>query len=239
MSALFEELDYRITPIGAVSLRRRRELSTGVDVYEIKLGDEFLMSSQFTSSEIALSQLALAELSGHDLDVLVGGLGLGYTSLAVLENADVSSLIVIEMLDAVIDWHQDGLLPLGKQLTTDERCQFRQGDFFQLAIQKPGFDISVPGRQFDAILLDIDHSPEAFLDERSSSFYQPDSLRQLATHIKPGGVFGLWSNDKPDPAFTEILQSVFESARAEPIVFFNPLQQTEATQTVYLGRNAL
>ena len=64
MSVYFEELDYRPTPIGALSLRRRRELSLGVDVFEIKLGDEYLMSSLFTASEIALARLGLAELSG-------------------------------------------------------------------------------------------------------------------------------------------------------------------------------
>src|SRR6266404_2443617 len=80
MSLFFEELDYRPTPIGALSLRRRRELSLGVDVFEIKLGDEYLMSSLFTASEIALARLGLAELSGADLDVVVGGLGLGYRS---------------------------------------------------------------------------------------------------------------------------------------------------------------
>ena len=53
MSLDFEELDYRPTPIGALSLRRRRELKLVVDVFEIKLGDEFLMSSLFTASEIA------------------------------------------------------------------------------------------------------------------------------------------------------------------------------------------
>ena len=51
MSPLFEELDYQPTPIGTLSLRRRRELSLGVDVFEIKLGDEYLMSSLFTASE--------------------------------------------------------------------------------------------------------------------------------------------------------------------------------------------
>jgi hypothetical protein len=75
----FEELDYRPTPIGALSLRRRRELKLGVDVFEIKLGDEFLMSSLFTASEIALARLGLAELSEHGLDVVVGGLGLAAT----------------------------------------------------------------------------------------------------------------------------------------------------------------
>ena len=60
MSRLFEELDYRATPIGELSLRRRRELSLDVEVYEIKLGDEFLMSSLFTASEIALARLGLS-----------------------------------------------------------------------------------------------------------------------------------------------------------------------------------
>ncbi|MFC5482990.1 hypothetical protein ACFPNZ_08170, partial [Microvirga aerilata] len=63
MSALFEELDYRPTPMGALSLRRRRNLVSGGDIYEIKLGDEFLMSSLFTASEIARAQLGLAALS--------------------------------------------------------------------------------------------------------------------------------------------------------------------------------
>jgi len=64
MSLTFEELDYRETPIGGLSLRRRRELSLGVDVFEIKLGDEFLMTSLFTASEVALARLALAASCG-------------------------------------------------------------------------------------------------------------------------------------------------------------------------------
>src|SRR6266576_3300129 len=66
--------------------------------------DEFLMSSLFTASEIALARLGLAELSGADLDVVVGGLGLGYTARAVLEHEAVKSLVIVEALDAVIDW---------------------------------------------------------------------------------------------------------------------------------------
>jgi len=68
MSSLFEELDYRPTPIGALSLRRRRELTLDTDVFEIKLGEEFLMSSLFTASEIALARLGLADLADADLD---------------------------------------------------------------------------------------------------------------------------------------------------------------------------
>jgi hypothetical protein len=130
MSLYFEELDYRPTPIGMLSLRRRRELSLGLDVLEIKLGDEYLMSSLFTASEIALARLGLAELSGADLGVVVGGLGLGYTAQAVLEHEAVKSLVIVEALDAVIDWHEKGVLPLGPALTADPRSRFVLGDFF-------------------------------------------------------------------------------------------------------------
>lgn len=238
MSPLFEELDYRPTPIGALSLRRRRELSLGVEVYEIKLGDEFLMSSLFTASEIALARLGLAGLPGGRLEVVVGGLGLGYTAQAVLEHAAVGALLVVELLEPVIDWHREGLLPLGRGLMGDPRCRLVEGDFFALAAGTAGFDPEAPGRRFDAVLLDIDHSPDALLDERSSAFYGPEGLQALAAHIKPAGFFGLWSNDAPDPAFTARLAGVFAEARAEPVTFDNPLQSRPVTQTVYLARTA-
>ncbi len=129
MSVFFEELDYCPTPIGGLSLRRRREHKLDVDVFEIMLGEEYLMSSLFTVSEIALARLGLAGLDGDKLDVVVGGLGLGYTANAVLENANVASLVVVEVLEPVIQWHEKGLLPLGRVLTTDPRCRIVQGDF--------------------------------------------------------------------------------------------------------------
>src|SRR5204862_8169920 len=91
MSLSFEELDFRPTPMGVLSLRRRRRPMSDVDVYEIKLGDEFLMSSQFTDAEIELARLGLAALDRVDIDVVVGGLGRGYTARAVLEKARVRS----------------------------------------------------------------------------------------------------------------------------------------------------
>ncbi|WP_323797462.1 spermidine synthase [Nisaea sp.] len=239
MSLYFEELDYRPTPIGPISLRRRRELSLGVDVFEIMLGDEHLMSSLFTASEIALANLGLAAVTGDRLDILVGGLGLGYTAKAVLEHDSVGSLLVVDMLEAVIDWHRAGLLPLGTAVADDARCKLVQGDFFAGAGSKAGFDPDAPGRRFDAILVDIDHSPEALLDDRSAGFYGPEGLRALTSHLKPGGIFGLWSDDDPDPSFTERLSDVFAEAWAEPVTFHNPLQDRPFTQTVYLARMAV
>lgn len=236
MSAAFEELDYRATPIGDLSLRRRREPRLGVDVFEIKLGEDFLMSSLFTASEIALARLGIAALPGDGLEIAVGGLGLGYTAQAVLEHEAVGALIVVEFLDAVIDWHSTGLLPLGPGLVADARCRLVQGDFFALAGGTEGLDPRSPRRRFDAILVDIDHAPEARLDERSADFYRPAGLRALAVHLKPGGIFGLWSNERPDAAFTALLSSVFAEAWASPVTFPNPLQDRPVMQTIYLAR---
>jgi spermidine synthase len=239
MSLHFEELDYRQTPIGALSLRRRRDPKLDVDVFEIKLGEEFLMSSLFTASEIALARLGLAALIGNSLDVVVGGLGLGFTANAVLEEQKIASLLVVEALDAVIDWHKGGLLPLGPALVGDPRCRFVHADFFALAASGAGFDPDRPGRLFDAILVDIDHSPDLLLDSRNAAFYLPEGLGRLAAHLRPGGVFGLWSNELPDTAFVTRLQHVFGDARAEPVTFHNPLQDRPFTQTVYLAQRQL
>ena len=81
-----EELDYRKTRMGDLVLQRRHILSLGGrDVYEVKLGDEYLMSSLFHESEVMLARLGLGALEGRAWDVVVGGLGLGYTAAAALD----------------------------------------------------------------------------------------------------------------------------------------------------------
>ena len=122
--------------MGAISLRRRREPSLHVDVYEVRLGEEFLMSSLFTVAELQLARLALAEVPGTDLDVLVGGLGLGYTASTVLLDARVRSLVVVEALDEVIGWHERDLLPDTVGLAADPRLRLVSGDFFALVADK-------------------------------------------------------------------------------------------------------
>lgn len=237
MNKLFEELDYAITPIGAISLRRRRDLKLDLDVYEIKLDEEFLMTSLFTASEVALAELGMSACLSGSLDVVVGGLGLGYTAKTALDHPSMGSLVVVEFLQPVIDWHAAGILPMGTALANDQRCRLVQGDFFAMAAGDQGFDPKAAGRQFDAILVDIDHSPDALLDERSTSLYHPDGLGRLRRHLKPDGIFGLWSDDPADPLFLNRLQHVFATAWAEPVTFANPLTGRSFTQTVYLARN--
>jgi spermidine synthase len=235
MSINFEELDFRPTPIGVLSLRRRRQLSTGIDIYEIKLGDEFLMSSLFTAAEIALARLGLAGLKRTGLDVVVGGLGLGYTAQAVLEHDAVRSLIVVDALAEVIEWHQQELLPIGKQLNADARCRLVHADFFAMTLSREGYDRDAAGRRFDAILVDIDHSPRNLLHPRHAALYTRHGLARLAEHLHPGGVFALWSNDPPDDAFMAALGSVFVTPAAHVVTFPNAQGDGEASNTVYVG----
>ena len=237
MAADFEELDYRRTPLGELTLRRRMQISLGIEVFEVKLGDEFLMSSLFNEGEIALARLGLAGLDAAELDVVVGGLGLGYTAAAALDFPAVRSVLVIEALPEVIRWHQKGLVPLGAKLTADARCRLINGDFFDLARSAGhGFDHDAPDRRFHAVLLDVDHAPRHLLHPRHGSFYEPAGLRDLTNYLHPGGAFALWSNDPPDDDFLRVLATTFASSQAHVVKFHNPMSSREAANTVYVAR---
>jgi spermidine synthase len=234
VSARFEELDWQPTAMGELVLRRRRTPSSEVDIYEVKLGDEFLMSSMFTVAEVEMARLALREVPGGDLDVLVGGLGLGYTARAVLEDPRVGRLTVVEALAEVIGWHRRGLVPAATSESTDARCVLTHGDLFAMLRADDPFG----GRLFDAVVVDIDHSPRHVLDPGHADFYAPAGVARLAARLRPGGVFALWSNDPPDEAFTAVLAEVFATAAAEVVRFPNPLQGREAANTVYVATTA-
>ena len=173
MNRLFEELDYQVTPLGTLVLRAPAGLAEGGDIYEIKLNDDFLMSSKFTASEEALARLALEELDMPGLKIVVGGLGLGYTAATALESPNVRlDAGPSDAMQPIIEWHEQGLLPLGKLLSPDPRCRFVLGDFFAMALSaETGFDPDEPASRFHAIMLDIDHSPAHVLLPSNAALY--------------------------------------------------------------------
>ena len=234
MSDRFEELDWSPTPLGDISLRRRLEPTLLIDVYEAKLGDEFLMSSLFTAAEVALADHALAAVAREDLAVVVGGLGLGYTAEAVLRDPRVRSLHVVEALDEVIGWHRRGLLPVSHALTSDPRCTLIHGDFFAMVAAGSSFGPGALDR-LDAILVDIDHTPRHLLHPSHGPFYGLEGQRRLADRLDPGGVFALWSDDPPDEGFVAVVEGVFGSCEAHVVSFPNPLTGGHATNTVYVA----
>ena len=234
----FTVLDSQPTRLGELLLRRRSiQTLNGIEVFEVKLGNEFLMSSLFHDVEVALADLGLAPLDDPALDVVVGGLGLGYTAVAALKHPKVKSLLVVEALEPVIGWHRQGIVPLGTTLTGDDRCRFIHGDFFALAAApEQGFDPVQLGRRVHAVLLDIDHSPRTLLHARHGSFYKPEGLHLLASHLHPDGVFAMWSDDPPDPEFLQDLDQVFVNAQPHVVTFANPLLGHDSESTVYVCR---
>ena len=235
LAARFTELAGQLTPMGDLSLRRRVEPRLGVEVYEVRLGGEYLMSSLFTVAEVELARLGLAARAKHRpgataVDVVVGGLGLGCTAAAALEDTRVASVVVVDALPEVIDWHRRGLLPLSGALTGDPRCTLVPGDFFARAA---GRAEALP--MCDVVLLDVDHTPRHVLHPSHAGFYTAAGLRALVGRLRPGGVFALWSDDPPDQPFLDVLAAVFASARAEVVRFANPLTGGASTNTVYLA----
>ncbi len=233
MTAAYEELDHCSTPQGDLILRRRRALSLdGAEVYEVTLDGEFLMSSLVDASERALATRALAEVEAEAVDVLVGGLGLGATAAAALEAPGVRSVTVVEIMAAVVSWHEHGLVPLAETLTGDARCRFVQADFFTWAVsdQAPG--------GWNVVLVDIDHAPGSLLHPAHAEFYRAESLRGLAARLAPGGLFALWSAEPPEEAFLGELDEAFARAWAREVEFFNPLVNEMDRNTLYLARRA-
>ena len=234
MGRLFEELAHEDTPMGTITLRRRFEPTRRVDVFEVKLDDEFLMSSLFTVAEIELARLGLSVCTGEGLRVAVGGLGLGYTARAALDDPRVVSVQVIEALGEVVSWHERDLLPDTVGLAVDPRVELITGDFFA-GVAAGGFGASTPDARYDAILLDIDHSPRHVLHERHASFYTADGLRRLAALLTDDGVFALWSDDPPDGDFLHVAGEVFDEVVAHEVTFPNFYLGTESANTVYVA----
>jgi spermidine synthase len=235
MQLNFKELDYRRTPLGELILQKRSAVEAdGREIFEVKLNGEYLMSSLFYEGETALTRLGLAPLEGENWDIAVGGLGLGFTAAEALRYPQIRRMVVVEALAPVIDWHRRRLVPNGAVLADDPRTLFHHADFFALA-RAGGFDPEIPGHRFDAVLLDIDHTPGELLNPSHAGLYTEAGMRRLAAFIKPGGVFALWSNQTPETRFMETLAAVFSAVEGHTVPFPNPVQGNTAVNGIYVA----
>lgn len=199
------------------------------DIHEVKLGDDYLMSSQFVHGEEELSRIGLAAATGDRLTVLVGGLGLGNTAAAALEDERVVELTVVEALEQVISWHRRDLLPDTVGLAVDPRVRLVRDDFFDL-VRTGRAD-----RTYDAVLVDIDHAPHWLLREDHGDLYTTEGFARVGAMLTDDGVFGLWSDEPPEPEVVRRMAGAFEHADAHVTPFPNPLTGGEASNTVYLA----
>ncbi|MEQ1508047.1 MAG: spermidine synthase [Myxococcota bacterium] len=224
-----EYLAVEETPIGLLALRRRPLPSQpGTLVTEITLDHRFLMSSHTAQSERQLAELAIELHGGTDLDVLVGGLGLGHTAHAALATGRAARVEVVELLPAVVGWLTGGLVPLADALNADSRLSVVLGDV-HARLAGP------PARLYDVILIDVDHSPDDPLGTWPNMFYSVPGLIRTRMHLAPGGVLAVWSGS-PSVTFVEDLTRVFAEVMPVPIAFRNAIDDVEETNLVFLAR---
>ena len=173
MSARFEELDWRETPMGAISLRRRRDPQVGRGCIRGQARRRLSDVEPVHGGRDRGRAARAGGVVGGGLDVAVGGLGLGYTAQTVLEDPNVRSLVVVETLGEVIEWHERGLIPVGAALTSDSRCRFVHGDFFAMV---------------DASGLDPDSGPTFSRDHRRHrSFATSPAASEPRRVLRAGG----------------------------------------------------
>lgn len=227
-----EILFYEETPLGILCLRRRELLSQpGTMVTEVTLNHEFLMSSYLTESERVLASCGLERVSTNgdtSLNVLVGGLGLGYTAGEALKSNRVGRVEVVEYLPEVIQWLRESMIPLAETLNSDPRLSISQSDIYARLTQ-PG------SAEFDLIAIDVDHSPEDVLGPESQGFYSPEGLSAARSHLTPGGVLGVWSYAADTP-FLANMKQVFVDVEVEQVTVWNDLINEEQTDWLFFGR---
>lgn len=172
---------------------RSRTSESGPTALELRVNGVFVMDTVETSSEQALAAAALA-VCDRPAEVLIGGLGLGYTMHAVLGDSRVERCTVIEIEQSLVDWLRDGTVPHGPGFLADERARVVVADVsLALAEAQPA--------SYDLVLLDVDNGPAFLVYASNAALYDAPFLRVVHRVLKPGGVLVVWSADEaPDLA---------------------------------------
>jgi spermidine synthase len=208
----------------------------GKELSLCRRGDEFviradgreLMSSRAHDSEEALALAVCAGLGGAPR-VLVGGLGMGFSLRAALDQLPAkASVVVSELCPSVVDWVRGPLAPLAGNPLDDPRVLVTIGDVAETIRE------ATPGR-FDAILLDVDNGPSAFTDPGNARLYTPRALAAARAALAPGGALAIWSSGT-DRRFADRLARagfVVETRRAPARG-----KQGGTRHTIFVGRTS-
>lgn len=167
--------------------------------YSIMTGGIELMNSRLSGSEEALATLAFERVGDRPgVRVLIGGLGMGFTLRAALAAFGPDATIVVaELVPAVIAWARGPLGGLYGDSLSDPRAQIHEGDVGELIGSAAG--------AFDAILLDVDNGPGGLSRKENDGLYGPAGLTTARRALRPGGVLEVWSSTR-DSAFTRRLK---------------------------------
>jgi spermidine synthase len=196
------------------------------DVLELVVDGVFAMDTTHTASEQALASLALARLRGRGLRVLIGGLGLGFTTATVLADPRVGQVDVVELHPALVEWVRQGLVPPAKGLLEDPRLRMQVGDVLDVVP-------ALPRGGLDALLLDVDNGPGFLTHPSNTAVYSPPFLAAASRSLARGGVLGVWS---ADPAAELAVALERACGECEEVLLDATRDGRTFTYAVYLAR---
>jgi spermidine synthase len=191
---------------GELVLRERRE-SGAPRVLELRANGVFVMDNAEFSSEQALATAALS-LVADPRDVLVGGMGLGFTMHQVLADPRVQRCTVVEVEEALVGWMRDGTIPHGQTMLADERVNPVVADV-TVALAE------ADDASYDLVLLDVDNGPNFLVHESNARIYRPPFLGQARRILRPGGVLAVWSMDEAS-SLQAAMTGIFDDVTALP-----------------------
>jgi spermidine synthase len=210
--------------IAELALLRRR--TPGDDVLELVVDGVFAMDTEQTDTEEALATLALEQLGGDDLRVVVGGLGLGSTTAAVLADPRVTRVDVVELHAPLVEWLREGRVPAARGLFDDPRLHVTVAD---VADAVP----ALPPASVDALLLDVDNGPGFLVHPGNTRVYAAPFLTAAARVLRSGGVLGVWSAE-PSTELALVLERTCGSC--EEVLLDVTRHGRTFTYAVYLAR---
>jgi spermidine synthase len=209
---------------GELVLRERRE-NGAPSVLELRVNGLFVMDTVETTTEQALADAAL-DLVEEPRDVLVGGLGLGFTMHRVLADTRVERCSVVELEPALVEWMRDGTVPHGPAMLADERANPVVADIAAAVGE-------APEASYDLVLLDVDNGPRNLVHQHNADLYEPPFLADVRRMLRPGGAVAIWSAD-PSPELEATLEQVF--GNSETTGFDVTLQDRDEKYWLHVAR---
>ncbi|MFM8703019.1 MAG: spermidine synthase [Planctomycetia bacterium] len=177
-------LDRATTPDGTPITLHEHDGTLSIRVNGVEL-----MSMRQHHSEERLAELACAGLRERlHPAVLIGGLGLGFTLRATLRHvAADATVIVAELVPAVIAWNRDPAHGLAADVIDDPRVEFVVGDVADV--------LAKSSARFDAIMLDVDNGASGLTVKANDGLYSATGLEAARPALRPRGRLALWSAD--------------------------------------------
>lgn len=217
----WEELGRAKLPEGELVLSRRGE------EFVLRMRGAELMNSRSHRSEEMLATLGCAGLP-TSATVLIGGLGMGFTTRAALDTIAADARIVIaELVPEVVEWNRGPLAHLAAHPLDDPRVSVRLADVAEVMSEGAG--------AFGAILLDVDNGPDAFTSPSNSKLYGVRGLERARRALVPGGTLGVWSV-ADDKGFTGRLRAVGFTVETHRVP---PRPHSGARHVVWIARAPL